>query len=109
YDLTDALSLTGGIRYTREKKTMQGIVTNVDPWTDPNPDPLPSTVAEGLYIEPDPFSNTFEAFTGMVSAQYRWTDTLMTYASWSQGFKSGGFNERYNAPPPNNEPIPFDE
>ncbi len=31
----------------------------------------------------------------------------MTYVSYSQGFKSGGFNERYNAAPPGNAPISF--
>ena len=32
----------------------------------------------------------------------------MTYVSWSEGFKSGGFNQRYNAAPPGNAPISFD-
>jgi iron complex outermembrane receptor protein len=31
----------------------------------------------------------------------------MTYVSWSEGFKSGGFNQRYNAAPPGNAPISF--
>ena len=31
----------------------------------------------------------------------------MTYLSWSEGFKSGGFNQRYNAAPPGNAPISF--
>lgn len=109
YDVTDALSVTGGIRYTHEKKSMQAIITNINPWTDPNPDPLPMTIADGLFILPDKFTNKFEAVTGTISAQYRWSDQLMTYASWSQGFKSGGFNERYNAPTPGNLPIQFDE
>ena len=33
----------------------------------------------------------------------------MTYVSWSQGFKSGGFNQRYNLAPPGNLPVSFDE
>jgi iron complex outermembrane recepter protein len=33
----------------------------------------------------------------------------MTYASWSQGFKSGGFNQRYNRAPPGNVPVSFNE
>ena len=33
---------------------------------------------------------------------------VMTYVSWSEGFKSGGFNQRYNAAPPGNAPISFD-
>src|SRR6185436_5906837 len=28
--------------------------------------------------------------------------------SWADGFKSGGFNQRYNAAPPGNAPISFD-
>ena len=32
----------------------------------------------------------------------------MAYLSWSEGFKSGGFNQRYNAAPPGNAPISFD-
>ena len=31
----------------------------------------------------------------------------MTYLSWADGFKSGGFNQRYNAAPPGNAPISF--
>ncbi len=33
----------------------------------------------------------------------------MTYLSWSQGFKSGGFNQRYNLAPPGNLPVAFEE
>jgi iron complex outermembrane receptor protein len=32
----------------------------------------------------------------------------MAYLSWADGFKSGGFNQRYNAAPPANAPISFD-
>ena len=34
---------------------------------------------------------------------------MSTYASYARSFKSGGFNTRYNAPPPGNLPVPFDE
>jgi iron complex outermembrane receptor protein len=36
-------------------------------------------------------------------------DWLNTYVSYSRSFKSGGFNTRYNAPPPGFVPVPFNE
>jgi len=121
YDFTDAFSLSAGMRYTDEKKTIQIIGftdgTNL-PLVDNGSgvfapmDPLPQSVipttvkttpgdssAGGLNIQPIPFSKKFSATTGSLSAQYRFNDQFMTYLSWSEGFKSGGFNQRYNAVP----------
>jgi outer membrane receptor protein involved in Fe transport len=36
--------------------------------------------------------------TPMASVQYRWTPDLMTYGSYSEGFKSGGMNTRIIQP-----------
>nr|WP_232469134.1 TonB-dependent receptor [Croceicoccus marinus] len=47
--------------------------------------------------------------TGSASAAYRFTDWLNGYVSYARSFKSGGFNTRYNAPPPGFEPVPFGE
>jgi len=108
FDVTDALSLSAGVRYTEETKGIQIIGFTIFPASSPTPDPLPST-APPLNVLPDPFENSFNATTGSATVQYRWNDSFMTYASWSQGFKSGGFNQRFNAPPPGFIPIPFDE
>jgi len=108
YDITKALSFTGGVRYTNETKKIRIVDFNVSPYTNPTPDPLPSLVPP-LYVQPISFKQEFTATTGSASLQYRWTKDLMSYFSWSQGFKSGGFNQRYNAPPPGNLPIPFKE
>ncbi|HUO91722.1 MAG TPA: TonB-dependent receptor [Rhizomicrobium sp.] len=40
----------------------------------------------------------FYEFTPTVSAQYHVTDDAMVYASWSKGFKSGGWTTRLSAP-----------
>jgi iron complex outermembrane receptor protein len=106
------LELAGGLRYTEDRKNYQGTVLNLFPSTRPDPEPLPTkAIPEGgpLYIYNRPFEDKFSALTGSASVQYRWNDSISTYASYSRSFKSGGFNTRYNAPPPGFVPVPFDE
>jgi iron complex outermembrane receptor protein len=69
----------------------------------------PPTQTGCLFITTDRFEKSFSSVIGSASVQYRFNDALMTYFSWSQGFKSGGFNQRYNAAPPGNAPIAFDD
>jgi iron complex outermembrane receptor protein len=112
YDLTDAFSLTGGVRWTSDDKGLRGTVYNVFPETQPDPDPLPDrAIPDGgpLFIYPDWFKDTYEKLTYSVNGQYRISERSMAYASYSTSFKSGGFNQRYNAPPPGFVPVAFDE
>ena len=107
----DGLELTGGLRYTTDRKTFLGTVFNLFPATLPDPNPLPTlAVPEGgpLYIYHRPFSNSFSKLTGSASIQYRWNRAVSTYVSYAKSFKSGGFNTRYNAAPVGNVPLPFD-
>jgi len=106
------LELSGGVRYTEDQKTYEGTVMSLFPSTLPDPSPLPTkAIPEGgpLYIYHRPYEKTFSAVTGSASVQYRWNHTISTYGSYARSFKSGGFNTRYNAPPTNNVPVPFDE
>ncbi len=108
----DGLELSGGLRYTEDRKTFQGTVMNLFPETLPDPDPLPTTaIPEGgpLFIYNRPFRDTFSALTGSASVRYAFTDWLNGYVSYARSFKSGGFNTRYNAPPPGFVPVPFEE
>lgn len=113
YDVTSALSLTAGVRYTEETKGIEIISFTTTPLTAPTVIPTtlntPGVAGPGLNIIPEPFENKYESTTGSASIQYRWNDAVMTYFSWSQGFKSGGFNQRYNLAPPGNLPVSFDE
>ena len=94
YAFTDALSLSGGLRYTYEKKASTPFQFNFD-----NP--------AVLYVPHQRYEKSFNATTGSVSVQYRWNPSVMTYLSWTQGFKSGGFNSRFNAVVPAGAPPPF--
>lgn len=112
YDLTEALSVTGGLRYTDEEKSMQAVIFNLFPATDPDPNPLPdAAIPDGgpLFIYPDEYTESFQKVTGSASLQYNWTPTVMTYLSYANSFKSGGFNQRYNSPTPDFNPVTFDE
>jgi iron complex outermembrane recepter protein len=116
WKVTEAFSATAGVRYTSETKTLEGTLFNVSPATraePPAPTALcpfngaPPTQTGCLFLSTNEFSRKFSATTTSASIQYRWNDSVMTYASWSEGFKSGGYNQRYNAAPPGNAPISF--
>lgn len=72
-DVTDRLHLTGGLRYSHEKKTAFGTRTIS----------LPGTLDK---------SATFSGVTPRAVVRYELTDRSNIYASYSQGFKSGAFN-----------------
>lgn len=108
----ERLELAGGLRYTQDRKTFQGTVLNLFPASQADPAPLPTrAIPEGgpLFIFNRPFEGTFSALTGSGSVQYRWNRSFSGYASYARSFKSGGFNTRYNAPPPNFVPVSFDD
>lgn len=85
----DKLEVTGGIRYTFDRKSIdQESITNAVP-IEGSIDTLP--IAPGLSRggEAD-----FHNFSFAVSSSYQWTDQLMSYARISTGYKSGGFDAR---------------
>lgn len=106
YHATDKMRLTGGIRYTREEKKFL-----------PDQQVLFYDYTQSLFggagftngqrILPEVESRrTFDNVSFLAGADYQWTDHLMTYLSFSQGFKSGGFNQRVF--PPRSQPGSFD-
>jgi iron complex outermembrane receptor protein len=96
YAFTDALSLTGGLRYTSETKASTPFQFNYG-----NP--------ALLYVPHRRFEKEFSGTTGSAAIQYRWNPSVMTYLSWAQGFKSGGFNSRFNSVVAAGTPPPFDQ
>jgi iron complex outermembrane receptor protein len=96
YDFTDRLSLTAGLRYTKEDRTYNRFTTTRSSLGALNnvnfafPDNLPAPLNADN-------SASFDAWTPTVTLAFKpVTDTLL-YASASRGFKSGGFNGRANS------------
>ena len=152
WHLSDRLTLTGGLRYTRETKDIVADIDIVDPWsavdliglgeqvifaqafqTQTGLAPTPANIgafAAGFPAQfaalqafaaagsTDPAVNPFLALTplqfnppapgftadrsednisGNLIASYQLSDNTNIYASYSRGFKAGGFNVSANA------------
>lgn len=101
WDINDKLSLTLGLRYTDETKSFlpdQIIFNNPFEGTgDPNLDA--PFLAAGSRILPLLEKETdIQETNPMLNLAYQWNNSLMTYATYSEGFKSGGFTQRVFPP-----------
>ena len=101
WDISDQWSLTAGLRYTSEDKSFlpdQFIITNYFAGSgNPMLDAPFLQVGERIlpFLEKD---IDISESTAMVDLSYQWTNDLMTYISYSEGFKSGGFTQRVFPP-----------
>ena len=93
---TEALSITGGLRYTKDAKDYTYYRRNPD---GSIPDPAtcalfsqPNCLLAGIYGITGSFRGDRWDYRGVVN--YRFSDALMAYASISTGFKGGGVNPR---------------
>lgn len=96
--------LTVGGRYTTEDKeaTRTQHHTNVLGADVGSSDLLLNTVYTAFLIEPYPEikdKRSEAAFTPLVTLQWDATDNAMIYATYTEGFKAGGFDVRSNAHP----------
>lgn len=89
WHINPELTMTIGLRYTHEEKDF-GFSQEVNPITVGTVfDPLVRFPQQNPYQE---FDDSFGAFTPKIGLTWRPEDNLMFYASYSEGFKSGGFN-----------------
>ncbi|MEY4556602.1 MAG: hypothetical protein RL093_1721 [Pseudomonadota bacterium] len=92
-DLTDRLHLGLGVRYTLDNK--DGTVFRANYLGATRSPLLGGTVRAPLLVRSNYTNdNDFSQFTPRVALSYDLTDDVTTYASYSQGFKSGGFDMR---------------
>jgi iron complex outermembrane receptor protein len=104
----EKLSLTGGLRFTYEKKTRTGSQTcerwvrvgNSWEWVmhdPPNPDldpfDAPPVCGPPATIEAGDNDRAVTNVSGMANVRYFATEEIMLFANFATGFKSGGFNQ----------------
>ncbi|TAJ63905.1 TonB-dependent receptor [Brevundimonas sp.] len=96
FDLTDRLHLGVGVRYTLDNK--EGTVFRANYLGATRSPLLGGTVRAPLLVRTD-YTNDkdFTQFTPRIALSYDLSDDMTTYASFSQGFKSGGFDMRGDA------------
>ncbi len=117
FDITDKLKLTGGVRRNFDTKGLRDRGNVLDGFADLVQGTLPvgatpivplgtpsvralldsNEAVEGTTGAITDFrviEDTFNSTTGRAVLQYTPSDDVQIYASWTRGFKSGGFNPR---------------
>jgi iron complex outermembrane receptor protein len=95
FDFTDWLSVSGGIRYTKDDR--RSIIFKANRLGLPSPQFGGTGVNLGAPITDFHGDASFEKWTPRVSVSVKPTEDLLVYASYSQGFKGGGFDPRGSA------------
>jgi iron complex outermembrane receptor protein len=93
YDITEQLSGTFGIRWTDDIKRFspdQYIVQDLGLGIPPGVPLLPFQEVKA----------SSRQWTPYVNLTYKWTPEVMTYVSYSEGYKAGGFTQRVFPPLP---------
>ena len=92
FDVTDKLHITAGIRYTDDTKdfivTSDGV--NIQ-------SAIPVFAPTGIVVKLISDGTTTlraDDWTPMANVSYDWNDSLMTYFTYAEGFKSGGVQQR---------------
>lgn len=121
YKITEQLGITLGGRYTHESKTFEGFQSDNNGlnyklaqfFGDPNCASL-TPISNQCRIDnnfPNPGQplryyiageqhKSFNNFSPKVGLQYHPSDAIMLYASWSKGYKTGGWTTRLSNPLP---------
>lgn len=107
WHFTDKLTLVTGVRYDNEHKDFYhcgvGFANPATRECFPNVPGTPdltfdskTDIGDGPFQNPG--TNKWSNISPKVSLNYQFTDDLFAFASWSRGFRSGGFNGRGNFP-----------
>ena len=108
FDVTNQLSLTAGVRYTDEEKEFvadshvgqdRGIpfplsISPASPFDCLGVPLIPGQTAGTCVLPSTPTHSNASEVQPYVNLSYRWTEDVMTYVSYSEGFKAGAFTQR---------------
>lgn len=104
WHVTDRLGLTAGVRYTRDdKELLPDFFYEADAgglfYTEVGRAPVLGDYGDGIArtVPYELVEETFTKTTPRFGIDYRLSDDWLTYFSYSEGFKSGGFNARTTA------------
>lgn len=86
WHVSQVFDLTGGLRYTQEKKEGSVVQQTVSPAIYAPLSPLFRAYDSGTLRRTD------ESLAGLLTASYRFTDDVLGFVTYSTGEKSGGFN-----------------
>ena len=94
--MTDQTKLTGGLRYTTEKRRIEGIVVAQAGNTVPE-----GTILQNTATLPDSITRGKDSkLTWRLALDHQINNDVLAYASYSRGFKAGGFNSSTLTVPP---------
>ncbi|MEN5146953.1 TonB-dependent receptor [Brevundimonas diminuta] len=96
YQLTDRLTLVGGLRYEDESRELNNFKTET----------LAPTAAVRATADK---SQSMGEWTGKLGVEYTFSDDILTYANVSRGVKSGGFTTYNSGLPEQLDPFKFEE
>lgn len=89
YSFDQGTSLTLGLRYTQDRRTVLGETSAV----------IVGNIPIGV-IQAGDDKKTFRKLTWRVALDHQFSRDIMAYASFNRGFKSGGFNATLLTDPP---------
>jgi iron complex outermembrane recepter protein len=121
YQFNDAFGVTVGARYSKDDKKFEGGQADLDGynyksipgcWTATGPDmacwagfaagvglaPFPDPTNPYRYFPPGEQSQEYDVFTPTFGGQWHLNEDTMLYASFSKGFKAGGWTTRLSNP-----------
>ncbi len=102
WHITDALTLVAGLRYTEETKNFETcapsvINDRVNRLCNTTPNLAGSTYYNSALVLA-PGENNWSNVSPKVGLNWQAMDDMFLYASWTRGFRSGGFNGRCGTP-----------